>query len=669
MTITSTDADMVTRVIDGFRQHSGGGICPVCRACADHGLGHYCITQPGSINPVLTDLPQHAVEPLPRTRPRRSTARTSAAASTAPGASAAAAPSAPAEALVAEPESVLLSGIVGSTAYGLAGPGSDIDRLGMYAAPTVDFHGLTPPTGRAASRVTTDPDVTFHEAAKYATLCLNVNPTVTELMWLPDELYEARTSLGEQLIAIRSAFLSARRVRDAYLGYATQQFRRLEARGDGSFSADTRKRTAKHARHLARLVRQGVQLYRTGALDVRLPNPDWYREFGERVAAGELEEARFLLAEAEADFAGARTPLPDEPDRARTVRAGRPPGRRAVRLRRRHLRHPGARLAARHRTPHRHLSRREHVSEPDAPASPAEEMAVLVAELVDEVRTEERITRYREVNRGGRTVKVVDPDARHVTRDVGLLHQLHAIKAAKATIPVEIHRWESDHKTKEDRCKAAREGRKCPHGRYVHVRTEQRPAGRLGVVTAGAAVPSGSAGWDETGALNPLRSLGFESATPATSAPELHDAIRRGIDRLRADLRAAAERTWGGRKAPSDALREIVGLVAEVDDDTAHDAVRRARGWVTAARIHLRYDAPIVRLRELVCGQCRGDLHVRADASTAVWCAGHPAIEVLGPTLLGGDWGPVEYRAEPGCGERYPRGSWIRLLEDAAKAG
>ncbi len=40
---------------------------------------------------------------------------------------------------------VLLSGIVGSTAYGLAGPGSDVDRLGMFAAPTLDLLRLDPP--------------------------------------------------------------------------------------------------------------------------------------------------------------------------------------------------------------------------------------------------------------------------------------------------------------------------------------------------------------------------------------------------------------------------------------------------------------------------------------------------------------------------------------------
>ncbi|MUN41090.1 phosphatase domain-containing protein [Actinomadura litoris] len=216
-----------------------------------------------------------------------------------------------------EPANVLLSGIVGSTAYGLAGPGSDIDRLGVYAAPTVEFHGLTPPAGRAATTVTTKPDVTFHEAGKFAALSLQANPTVTELMWLPDELYEARSALGDQLIGIRAAFLSAARVKDAYLGYATQQFKRMETRGDGSFSADTRKRTAKHARHLARLVHQGLGLYRTGELDVRLSDPGWYLGFGERVAAGDLAEARRVLARAEDDFAAARTPLPDEPDRDR----------------------------------------------------------------------------------------------------------------------------------------------------------------------------------------------------------------------------------------------------------------------------------------------------------------------------------------------------------------
>ncbi|MDG6103472.1 nucleotidyltransferase domain-containing protein [Dactylosporangium aurantiacum] len=209
------------------------------------------------------------------------------------------------------PDNVLLAGIVGSTAYGLAGPGSDIDRLGMYAVPTVALHGLRQP---AESIVSTHPDVTFHEARKYCSLALGGNPTVSELLWLPDELYETRTALGEELIAVRSSLLSAKRVRDAYLGYATQQFRKLESRGDGSFSSETRHRTAKHARHLLRLCWQGYTAYTTGVIHIRLDDPQRFLDFGERVAGGDIDAARRMLADYEAAFDATPGVLPAEPD-------------------------------------------------------------------------------------------------------------------------------------------------------------------------------------------------------------------------------------------------------------------------------------------------------------------------------------------------------------------
>lgn len=203
---------------------------------------------------------------------------------------------------------LLLSGIVGSVAYGLAGPGSDVDRIGVFAAPTVAFHGLRRPT---ESVVTTDPDVTLHEAGKYCGLALSGNPTAIELMWLPDDCYETRTGFGERLIAIRSAFLSAPRVRAAYLGYATQQFRKLATRDS---STGGRRRSAKHARHLARLLHQGRVLYATGVLEIRLADPEWFRAFGERVAGGALDEAEALVAATERDFDRIHTPLPERPD-------------------------------------------------------------------------------------------------------------------------------------------------------------------------------------------------------------------------------------------------------------------------------------------------------------------------------------------------------------------
>jgi hypothetical protein len=183
----------------------------------------------------------------------------------------------------------------------------------MFAAPTESLHGLHRP---AESHVTTSPDRTLHEAAKWCRLALGGNPTVMELVWLPDELYEVRTPLGDELIGIRSSLLSAKRVRDAYLGYATGQFKRLYDRGDGSFSADTRNRTAKHARHLRRLCHQGFELYSTGRLSIRVDDPDAYHRFGEEVAADAMS-ALPLLKRFEAAFDETKSVLPEQPDEAR----------------------------------------------------------------------------------------------------------------------------------------------------------------------------------------------------------------------------------------------------------------------------------------------------------------------------------------------------------------
>lgn len=208
------------------------------------------------------------------------------------------------------PGTMLLSGVVGSTAYGLDHEGSDVDRIGMFARPTIDLVGLSQP---AESYVYKEPsDSTWHEARKYLSLALKANPTITELLWAPE--YETTTDLGERLIEIRRSLLSARTVRNAYLGYSTAQLRKLKDRGDGSFSADTRKRTQKHGRHLHRLCQQGTALHSTGELTIRLDagQVQACREFGERVAE-DPEVGDRMIAEAGEIFDRPGV-LPDEPD-------------------------------------------------------------------------------------------------------------------------------------------------------------------------------------------------------------------------------------------------------------------------------------------------------------------------------------------------------------------
>jgi len=230
-----------------------------------------------------------------------------------------------------EPQYVILEGVVGSTAYNLATPTSDRDRLGVFLEPTISFLSLdgVPEKRRSWVGPKAAGDRALHEVGKYCDKLLGGNPTYTELLWLPGRLYQVVTDLGLQLIGLRSAFLSAKAVEDSYLGYAVGQFSRLEGRkkkaGEGEqvgFSSDLRKQTEKHARHMLRLLVQGFQLWETGQLTVSLTDMEaaQCRAFGQEVAElasknKPIAIADEKLAEYRAKFAGTRTALPERPDR------------------------------------------------------------------------------------------------------------------------------------------------------------------------------------------------------------------------------------------------------------------------------------------------------------------------------------------------------------------
>lgn len=208
--------------------------------------------------------------------------------------------------------SVLLLGKVGSQAYGMATPESDTDYLGIFAWPTEKLLGLGKPHD---SLVTHEPDVTMHEIGKWCRLAISCNPTAMEIVWLPD--YEVIRPLAQELIRMREAFLSAQRVRDAYLGYATQQFRKLQGRGDGTFDSDLGKRTAKHARHLLRLCQQGTVLHTEGQLRIEVEDPQYIIDMGDKIAEGEIWLAEKNLRETEETFDRVPSALPSAPNTER----------------------------------------------------------------------------------------------------------------------------------------------------------------------------------------------------------------------------------------------------------------------------------------------------------------------------------------------------------------
>ncbi|SHN11346.1 hypothetical protein SAMN05216499_12131 [Actinacidiphila paucisporea] len=197
--------------------------------------------------------------------------------------------------------------VMGSRAFGLATESSDTDLRGVFVAPAPLFWRLDkPPTHVSGPR---DEEFSW-EVERFCTLALRANPNVLECLHSP--LVEYADATGRELLDLRDAFLS-RRVAASFRGYAAQQLGRLEAdirtRGEPRW---------KHAMHLLRLLISCRDLLRTGALAIDVGDR---RDDLLAVRRGELswEETRGWMRtlHGEVDLAAARTPLPEEPDRAR----------------------------------------------------------------------------------------------------------------------------------------------------------------------------------------------------------------------------------------------------------------------------------------------------------------------------------------------------------------
>jgi len=211
---------------------------------------------------------------------------------------------------------VILQGVVGSTAYGLATPTSDIDRLGVYVAPTEAILGLNGANAADNSIVRTEPDLTLHEVGKYLSLALKGNPTILELLYL--EEYDV-CGYRNPLVECRDQFLS-KKLAKTYGGYVMQQVKRLEnrnAEGKAGFSSDLGKRTAKHGRHCYRLLTQGQQLLTEKRITIKLDEHQRRACFD----AGELAERsperfrEYIERKMELfDLAAEKSTLPDHPD-------------------------------------------------------------------------------------------------------------------------------------------------------------------------------------------------------------------------------------------------------------------------------------------------------------------------------------------------------------------
>jgi predicted nucleotidyltransferase len=194
--------------------------------------------------------------------------------------------------------------VVGSRAYGLEHAESDTDRRGIYLAGAELQWSLF---GAPEQFEDNGTQSCYWELQKFLIMALKGNPNILECLYSP--MVEKVTSLGEELLTIREAFLS-QMIFQTFNGYAMSQFKKIEQdiRNSGQIKW-------KHAMHLLRLLLTGAATLRERRVPVRV---EANRERLLAVKRGELvwDEVDTWRRELHRDFerALAETTLPERAD-------------------------------------------------------------------------------------------------------------------------------------------------------------------------------------------------------------------------------------------------------------------------------------------------------------------------------------------------------------------
>jgi predicted nucleotidyltransferase len=125
--------------------------------------------------------------------------------------------------------------VVGSRAYGLDNDESDTDRRGIYLAPADLQWSLFGAPEQFEDNATQS---CYWELQKFLTMALKANPNILECLYSP--MVEKATPLGEELLAIREAFLS-QMIFQTFNGYAMSQFKKIEQFRAKSADAEVRR--------------------------------------------------------------------------------------------------------------------------------------------------------------------------------------------------------------------------------------------------------------------------------------------------------------------------------------------------------------------------------------------------------------------------------------------
>ena len=119
---------------------------------------------------------------------------------------------------------IIFEGIVGSQAYGIATPTSDVDKKGVFMIPfenILDF-------GYVEQISDEKNDTVFYEIRRFLQLLQTNNPTILELLNLPEDCILHKDPIFDMILEHKEKFIT-KHCRNSFGGYAIEQIKK--ARG------------------------------------------------------------------------------------------------------------------------------------------------------------------------------------------------------------------------------------------------------------------------------------------------------------------------------------------------------------------------------------------------------------------------------------------------------
>lgn len=112
---------------------------------------------------------------------------------------------------------------MGSQAYGTATLNSDIDIKGIYIQNIFDVGSFN-----YQQQIMPDKDTTYFEVKRFLELAGSANPTILELMWIPDRCIQIKDPLFIKYIESNRDIFLTKQCCNSFMGYAVQQIHKAK---------------------------------------------------------------------------------------------------------------------------------------------------------------------------------------------------------------------------------------------------------------------------------------------------------------------------------------------------------------------------------------------------------------------------------------------------------